>query len=392
MENENYKTTEVYNQFINNISKATRTGNQSSYLRNHTTMSKNPFNQEEMKKNFYPVNAQSNDKEGSYNSIYEKMNNKVINKRRTVEFNQNSYNNSKINPNENENGKIKENNQNKIYYDNTGEYPLGGGKNAPIVKILNQYNNQAYSQNNEVKNKQNNKNYCNPFINKNNSFEHNENHINPDNPFNTILAHKNEHNNIPIKYNEKKNNFSTQSVNGSQNIDTNNFLNYNNVLETSRNNDIKINKSEGDNLSNPKERSKLMSSLLYGLILGSFGTLLLWCKDRRVREYLKTCYHNINSESILNFLKSLLHPIDLIKSLGINAGVLKEILKQSYIYLSGFIDEYSDLWRLLGIIIVVYAFWIIIRKIYQLLAANSNEKKKKKKQKNEEFQKANFLN
>jgi len=392
MENEIYKSTEVYNQFINNISKATRTGNQSSYLRNRTTMSKNPFDKGGINNNSYPTNAQSNDKEGGYNSIYEKMNNKLSNKRRTVEFNQNSYNNTKINPNGNENGNIKENNQNKIYYDNTGEYPLGGGKNAPIVKILNQYNNQVYSQNNEVKNRQSNKNYCNPFINKNNSFEHNENHINPDNPFNTILTHQNEQNNITIKYNENKNNFSNKNGNGSQNIPTNNFLNYNNVLETSRNNDIKINKYEGENLSNPKERSKLMSSLLYGLILGSFGTLLLWCKDRRVREYLKACYHNINSESILNFLKSLLHPIDLIKSLGINPGVLKEILKQSYIYLSGFIDEYSDLWRFLGIIIVVYAFWIIIKKIYQLLAAHSNEKKKKKKQKNEEFQKANFLN
>ena len=387
MENENYKKTEIYNQFINNISKATRTGSQNSYLRNHTTMSKNSFNQEEMVKNNFQINEQSNDKEGNYNTIYDKMNHKIINKRRTIEFNQNSYNNSKIYPNGNENINLKYNNQNKIFYDNTGEYPLGGGKNAPIVKILNQYNNQAYSQNNEFKNSQNNNNYYNPFINKNNSYEHNENHINPNNPFNSILAHKNEGNNINVN----KNHFSIQNGNGNQNNSTNNFLNNNNFLETSRNNDIKINESEGENSSNSKERSKLMSSLLYGLIFGSLGTLLLWCKNRRVREYLKACYHNINSESILNFLKSFLHPVELIKSLEINAGVLKEIIKQSYNYLSGFIDEYSDLWRLLGIIIVVYAFWIIIKKIYKLLV-DYDEMNKKKELKDEEFQKANFLN
>jgi len=387
MENENYKNREVYNKFINNISKATRNGSQNSYLRNHTTMSKNSFNQEEMKKNNYQIKEQSNDKEENHNPIYEKMNQKIINKRRTVEFNQNSYNNSKIYTNGNENVNIKQNYQNKIFYDNTGEYPLGGGKDAPIVKILNQYNNQAYSQNNEFRNIQNNNNYYNPFINKNNSYEHNENHINPNNPFNSMLAHQNEENNI----NENKNNFSTKNWSRNQNNSANNFLNNSNVLETSRNNDIKINDSKVEDLSNSKERSKLMSSLLYGLIFGSFGTLLLWCKNRRVREYLKSCYHNINSESILNFLKSFLHPVELIKSLEINAGVLKEILKQSYNYLSGFIDEYSDLWRLLGIIIVVYAFWIIIKKIYRLLA-DSNEKNKKQVLKDEEIQKANFLN
>ena len=388
MENENYKNTEIYKQLINNITKATSKGSQNSHLRNHTTMSKNPFNQEEMIKNKYQINEQSNDKEENYNTIYDKMNHKIINKRRTVEFNQNSYNNSKINPNGNENTNKNQNNQNKIFYDNTGEYPLGGGKNAPIVKILNQYNNQAYSENYELKNSQNNNNYYNPFINKNNSYEHNENHINPNNPFNTIFPHQNEGNNL----NENKNNFSTQNGNENQNISTNNFLNSNNVLEISRNNNNKINESKVENSSNPKERSKLMSSLLYGLIFGSFGTLLLWCKDRRVREYLKACYHNINSESILNYLKCFLHPIDLIKSLGINASALKEILKQSYNYLSGFIDEYSDLWRLLGIIIVVYALWIIIKKIYRLLVADSKEKNKKEIQKNEELQKANFLN
>ena len=388
MENENSKNTEVYHQFIDNISKATRKGSQNSYLRNHTTMSKNPYAQEEMKKNNYQTNEQLNDKGGNYNVLYRKMNNKIIDKRRTVDISQNPFNNSKINPNGYENGNIKDNTQNKIYYDNTGEYPLGGGKNAPIVKILNQYNNLAHSQNNELKNSQNSDNYYNPFMKNNNSIKQNDNHINPDNPFNTILTYQTEGNN----YNQNRNSFSSQNENGNQNISTNNFLNNDNVLEISKNNDNKIIKFGDENKSTSGNKSKLMSSLLYGLIFGSFGTLLLWCKNRRVREYLKACYHNINSESILNFLKCFLHPIDLIKSLGINAGVLKEILKQSYSYLSNFIDEYSDLWRLLGIMIAVYAIWIIIKKIYKLLVAENNQKNKNKVQKTEEFQKANFLN
>ena len=382
MENQNKQNIDIYNKLVNNI--ASIKGNSNSYLRDHTTMSKNPFNQEEMNKNSYQkINKQSIYKEENYNRKYENMNNKIISNRRTAEFNQNSYYNSKINPNGNENGNIKENYQNKIYYDNTGEYPLGGGKNAPIVKILNQYNNQS-SYNNGYNNSRNNNNYYNPFIKKNNSIEHNDNGNNPDNPFKTIITYQNERSNI----NENKNNFSKRIGNKNQNIRSNNYLINNQSLKTSKNNVSEIDTSNVENFS--EKRRIFISSLLYGLIFGSFGTLLLWCRSRRVREYLKDCYHNINSESILNFLKCFLHPIDLIKSLGINGSVLKEIFKQSYNYLSGFIDEYSDLWRLLGIIIVVYSLWIIIKYIYKLLVANSNEENKKEK--DEEFQRTNFLN
>ena len=386
MENQNKQNIEIYNKFINNI--AAIGGNSNSNLRDHTTMSKNPFNQEEINNNSYhKINEQSFYKQENYNRKYEKMNNKIINNRRTIEFNQNSYYNSKINQNGYENGNIKQNNQNKIYYDNTGEYPLGGGKNAPIVKILNQYNNQS-SQNNEYKKSNNSYNYYNPFIKNNNSFGHNNNHINPDNPFQTIVKYQNERNNI----NENKNNFSTRNSIQNHIIRPNSYMNNNHSLETSQSNASEIDAPNDENLSNSEKRSTFISSLLYGLIFGSFGTLLLWCRHRRVREYLKACYHNINSESILNFLKSFLHPIDLIKSLGINGEVLKEIIKQSSAYLSGFINENTDLWRLLGIIIVVYAFWLIIKIIYKLLASNSDEEERKEMQKDEVFQRANFLN
>ena len=107
-----------------------------------------------------------------------------------------------------------------------------------------------------------------------------------------------------------------------------------------------------------------------------FGTLLLWCKNPKVREYLKSCYQNINTESIFNFFKSFLHPIDLIKS--INIGALQKILQESLNYLYQFIDDYSDLWRLLGVIVMVYAFWLIIKIIFRKFLKNENKKKKKK--------------
>ena len=133
--------------------------------------------------------------------------------------------------------------------------------------------------------------------------------------------------------------------------------------------------SSGENNNYPTKNSSLCSSLLYGLIFGSLGTLLLWLKNPSVREYLKSCYHNINSESILNFLKSFLHPIDLITSLGANIVSFKDILVESLNYLYQFIDDYSDLWRLLGVILMVFVLWIIIKKVIKIL---KNSKKKKK--------------
>ena len=71
-----------------------------------------------------------------------------------------------------------------------------------------------------------------------------------------------------------------------------------------------------------------------------------------------------------------MHPIDLIKS--VNIGEFKEILKESLNHLCQFIDDYSDLWRLLGIIVMVYAFWLIIKIFFRKLKKNEKKEKKKK--------------
>ena len=70
-----------------------------------------------------------------------------------------------------------------------------------------------------------------------------------------------------------------------------------------------FNPNEEVNNNPPTKNSTLCTSLLYGLIFGSLGTLLLWLKNPKVREYLKSCYQNINSESILNFFKCFLQVV-----------------------------------------------------------------------------------
>ena len=230
------------------------------------------------------------------------------------------------------------NKSNKIFYNNKNDYPLGGGKNAPIVKILNQYNNQSTSYQDIDFNEQNN--------NRNDSDKNEQIFLENSNQINNHIYSTN---NLRV-YNSNQNNIQSNSAN--------------------------------DNPQEPKKNSRLASSLLYGLIFGAVGTLLLWCKNPGVREYLKACYHNINSESILNFFKSFLHPMDLIKSLGNNIVSFKGILKESLVYLIEFFEEYSDIWRLLGIIVMVYILWFIIKIIFRKIKGCKKKKKKARQDEN----------
>ena len=329
---------ETYNKFINKISQVTRNNKNINYheYQNRRTINNNNYsnnNSQEFNKISYNFsNNQQKEIPQNNKQIYEKMNQKLVDLRNNPEknvslnFNNNMPNNGNYIPNENINK------NNKMFSDNRNDYPLGGGKNAPIVKILNQYNNQSTNHQSINYNEQNNNK--NGLQKNDQIFLENSNQIN-----NHIYSMNNLRD-----YNSNQNNIQLNSVN--------------------------------ENPQEPKKNSRLASSLLYGLIFGALGTLLLWCKNPRVREYLKACYHNINSESILNFFKSFLHPIDLIKSLGSNIASFKEILKESLTYLYGFIEEYSDLWRLLGIIVMVYILWFIIKIIFRKIKGCKKKKKK----------------
>ena len=406
--NKNYS--ETYQKFVEKITKITKNDNPNINNQNRDTFSNKTFSNNKSEININQNNfgnEQANNYKEQQRLMYEKMNQKIINRRRNIDWNQKQDYTNDVNNNGQKNMNRNEIDSYKVFYDKSGGYPLGGGKNAPIVQLLNQKNNEyahkyqnGYQDQNLINQNQNqnnihihqsssfdninfpqnnnqNINYINKYPFKtnpqnNDDFTKNNNLQNSSQSNNsiTVINVNNKYkNNIPeiSKNNINSNNY---KINLNQN-QINNSINYNNP------NDGNINNENNDSINSDKSSgSGIASSLFYGLIFGSFGTLLLWCKNPKVREYLKSCYQNINTESIFNFFKSFLHPIDLIKS--INIGALQKILQESLNYLYQFIDDYSDLWRLLGVIVMVYAFWLIIKIIYRKLKKSENKKKKKK--------------
>ena len=406
--NKNYS--ETYQKFVEKITKITKNDNPNINNQNRDTFSNKTFSNNKSEININQNNF-GNDQANNYKEqqrlMYEKMNQKIINRRRNIDWNQKQDYTNDVNNNGQKNMNRNEIDSYKVFYDKSGGYPLGGGKNAPIVQLLNQKNNEyahkyqnGYQDPNLINQNQNQNNIHihqsssfdninfpqnnNQDINYNNKYPFKTNPQNNDdftknnnlqnssqsnNSITVINVNNKYKNNIPeiSKNNINSNNY---KINLNQN-QINNSINYNNP------NDGNINNENNDSINSDKSSgSGIASSLFYGLIFGSFGTLLLWCKNPKVREYLKSCYQNINTESIFNFFKSFLHPIDLIKS--INIGALQKILQESLNYLYQFIDDYSDLWRLLGVIVMVYAFWLIIKIIYRKLKKSENKKKKKK--------------
>ena len=406
--NKNYS--ETYQKFVEKITKITKNDNPNINNQNRDTFSNKTFSNNKSEININQNNfgnEQANNYKEQQRLMYEKMNQKIINRRRNIDWNQKQDYTNDVNNNGQKNMNRNEIDSYKVFYDKSGGYPLGGGKNAPIVQLLNQKNNEyahkyqnGYQDQNLINQNQNqnnihihqsssfdninfpqnnnqNINYINKYPFKtnpqnNDDFTKNNNLQNSSQSNNniTVINVNNKYkNNIPeiSKNNINSNNY---KINLNQN-QINNSINYNNP------NDGNINNENNDSINSDKSSgSGIASSLFYGLIFGSFGTLLLWYKNPKVREYLKSCYQNINTESIFNFFKSFLHPIDLIKS--INIGALQKILQESLNYLYQFIDDYSDLWRLLGVIVMVYAFWLIIKIIYRKLKKSENKKKKKK--------------
>lgn len=392
---------ETYQKFVQKITKVTKNDNSNIDKQNRDTFGDQNFSSNKkdinMNQNYFK-NEKTNNYKEQQRLMYEKMNQKLINQRRNVDWNQNQDYINDANNNGQKNLYRNEIDNYKVFYDKSGGHPLVEGKNAPIVQLLNQKNYEyAYKYQNGYQNP-NLINQNNIHIHESNSFDNIDNfpqqkkqNMNNNNnyPFKTIPKNNDEFtNNNNLQHSSKSNNSITiinvnnafpknipensknYKINPNQN-QSNNNINYNNPNDGNINNNC--NEEENSNYSN--KSSGIASSIFYGLLFGSFGTLLLWCKNPKVREYLKSCYQNINTESILNFFKSLLHPIDLIES--INIGSLKEILKESLNYLYQFIEDYSDLWRLLGLIVMVYAFWLLIKIIIRKCKKMGNKKKKK---------------
>jgi hypothetical protein len=363
------------------------TKNEHQDQQNRQTFKNNNFTQDKQEININQNIQRSNEKNDfreKQRQIYEKMNQHLLNKKRNVDWNQNpNYNNDNKNIFINRN----EIDKNKVFYDREGGFPLDDGRNGLILQTLNEQNKQNkqnhYQNQSQNINMQNsiqilppnnatssNINQRNININNNGNNSFKTNIQNRDDQINRYMCHQIKINSNSI--NHMKNDFQKNILENS----SNNY-NYSNSNNNYRNEDmINSNEIKGENSNSEKKSSGIASSLLYGLIFGSFGTILLWCKNPRVREYLMNCYQNINVESILNFLKLFLHPIDLIKSLGSNMDSFKEILKESLNYIYRFIEDYSDIWRLLGIIVMIYALWLfiklIINKMFKKKGKNKN--------------------
>ena len=372
---------ETYQKFINQISLMTKNEHQDQ--QNRQTFKNNNFTQDKQEININQNIQRSNEKNDfreKQRQIYEKMNQHLLNKKRNVDWNQNqNYNNDNIFINRNEIDK------NKVFYDREGGFPLDAGRNGLIVQTLNEQNKQNHYQNQIQNINMQNSIQILPPNNATNSNINQRNikiNINGNNSFKTNIQKRDGQNNRYMRHQIKINSNSNNHINNDfqKNIleNSSNNYNYSNSNNNNRNEDmINSNDIKGENSNSEKKSSGIASSLLYGLIFGSFGTLLLWCKNPRVREYLMNCNQNINVESILNFLNLFLHPIDLIKSLGSNMDSFKEILKESLNYLYRFIEDYSDIWRLLGIIVMIYALWLfiklIINKMFKKKGKNKNQ-------------------
>lgn len=332
---------DTYQKFVNKISQITKYDKSSTNQQNRLTMAidVNENKSEKYPNHNIPQNNESNDIKEQQTIIFQKMNQHLINRRRNADWQQNQNYTTNINVNGQNNVK-NEIIQNKVFYDkNNINYNNNNNVNNPFKTNIK--NTDNFQNNNSVNYQYQKNNNFNPTGNnvKNNQFQKN------------ILENS---------YNYKfQKNISENSNNNTNQLQNDNVLNINNV--------------ENPNIPN---KSSVCSSLLYGLLFGSVGTLLLWCRNPKVREYLKNCYQNVNIESVKNFFKMFLHPMDLIQKLGNKAGSLGEILKQSIHYLNEFIEEYSDLWRFLGMFLMIYILWFIIKKIIRKLIKSKNNQKK----------------
>lgn len=119
----------------------------------------------------------------------------------------------------------------------------------------------------------------------------------------------------------------------------------------------------------PKDKAKNnLSSLLYGLLLGSTVTGLFWLRNEETKKYFWEKIKGINYESIISLFKSMLHPFVFFKK-KFNDEKKKAYLKVLSITFGKFYDffeNYGDGFRILGLFISVYAIWLIFKSLIRM--------------------------
>ena len=217
--------------------------------------------------------------------------------------------------------------------------------------------------------------------------ESGENHLlkNPKTMFN------NEENiDILAAYNQEKINDNSNNINYGDNKYINNNRNLfssknDNILNMDKNSNNIINEEaeknsslsltvsdleENDLSKNKRKEKNIFKSFLYGLLFGSTASGIFWLKNEETRKHLYEKIKGINFKSIINFLKMVFsNPIEFFKKIFSDER-MKNYLKVFGLTLGKFFDifeGYNDWFRLIGIVLSVYLFWLIIKSFIKAL-------------------------
>ena len=217
--------------------------------------------------------------------------------------------------------------------------------------------------------------------------ESGENHLlkNPK----TMFNHE-ENIDILAAYNQEKINDNSNNINYGDNKYINNNRNLfssknDNILNMDKNSNNIINEEaeknsslsltvsdldENDLSKNKKKEKNIFKSFLYGLLFGSTASGIFWLKNEETRKHLYEKIKGINFKSIINFLKMVFsNPIEFFKKIFSDER-MKNYLKVFGLTLGKFFDifeGYNDWFRLIGIVLSVYLFWLIIKSFIKAL-------------------------
>ena len=217
--------------------------------------------------------------------------------------------------------------------------------------------------------------------------ESGENHLlkNPK----TMFNHE-ENIDILAAYNQEKINDNSNNINYGDNKYINNNRNLfssknDNILNMDKNSNNIINEEaeknsslsltvpdleENDLSKNKRKEKNIFKSFLYGLLFGSTASGIFWLKNEETRKHLYEKIKGINFKSIINFLKMVFsNPIEFFKKIFSDER-MKNYLKVFGLTLGKFFDifeGYNDWFRLIGIVLSVYLFWLIIKSFIKAL-------------------------
>ena len=263
----------------------------------------------------------------------------------------NNLNNEFNNENNNYNDVNENNSSTNLNLNHSSEIPVKPQNN---LQSNNDYNNHFNIDNNNF-NSNNNNNNLKPFdrqitfnpndLNQKNLINNNDN-INPEPNYESINVISPKHNTSDINNKEKVKSLSEDKFYeiSSENIENN------------------------ENEKEDKNKNNILRSLFYGLLLGSTATGLFWLRNEEARKSFLEKFKGINFESITNFFKALLHPWEFF------GKIISKEKREVYLKVFGitfgkfydFLEQYGDGFRLLGIFLFVYGFWLLIKSLIRM--------------------------